>query len=154
LVFVLLHQRFAKHNVLFNRFLQLAFFLILIESVHGFYFSLKTAFKFKSHQKEIFASTNDAILSDLTELRKYYPGKQVELVAENHSLRWVGYLYGNKVYCNTPALAASPDLIPPDTVLLVAIQEDDFPFMKNYTSNPDVRFIGKRGGFYLFIQDR
>jgi hypothetical protein len=154
LVFILLHQKFSQHNLLFKRILQLAFFLIVFESFHGFYFSLKTALQFKNHRKEISANANSAILSDLKDIRKNYPDKKVELVAESRPLRLVAYLNGNKVYCNTPTLAASPDLIPPNTVLLIVIHEDDLPIIKNYTSSQDVRFFGKKGGYYLFIQEK
>ena len=153
LVFVLLHQSFAKNNTLFSRFLRFAFFLLIIESIHGFYFSLRSASRFRTHRKEIAQGTNNSILSDLTELRKKYPGKQVELVAENRPFRWVAYLNGNIVYCNTPALAESPGIIPPNTVLLIAIHEDDLPVLKNYTNTPDVKFAGRRGGYFLFIQE-
>ena len=153
LVFTLLHQKFGKHHFLYKRFLLLAFFLILLESLHGFYFSIKTLVKVNGQEKEIPASTNAAILSDLTLLKNSYPDKQVELVAESRPFRWVSYLKGNKVYCNTPALAAKPDLIPPNTVLLIVIHEADLSAVNNYISMPGIRPAGRRGGYYLFIQE-
>jgi hypothetical protein len=154
LTFILLHDGLANSKIIYKRLLQLAFLLIVVESMHGAYFSLKTAFQFNKHKQEKDSGTNSDILADLNELKKQYPNKKVELVAENRPLRYVGYLSGNKVYCNTQALAASPDLIPANTVLLVAIHEVDLPIIKNYPTNPGVRFSRRRGGYYLFIQEK